>query len=160
MDNKNNNQVQCHFISNTHWDREWRFSARRTQYMLGYMLDMLIDIIEKNPEYKHFHLDSQTMPVQDYLEVYPEKKELFKKLVSEGKAYPCFCTAEELAEVREKQEADKLTPGYYGSFAKCRNLSYEEIEEKIKKREDALYAHKQKTSELDGDDLVFVYKNN
>lgn len=55
-----------------------------------------------------------------------------KELVKKGLAYPCFCTAEELAEVREKQEADKLTPGYYGSFAKCRNLSYEEIEEKIK----------------------------
>ena len=84
MDNKKNDQVQCHFISNTHWDREWRFSARRTQYMLGYMLDMLIDIIEKNPEYKHFHLDSQTMPDQDYLEVYPEKKELFKKYAEIG----------------------------------------------------------------------------
>ena len=54
MDNEK--KISCHFISNTHWDREWRFSARRTQYMLGYMLDMLIDIIEKNPEYKHFHL--------------------------------------------------------------------------------------------------------
>ncbi len=79
MDNKKNDQVQCHFISNTHWDREWRFSARRTQYMLGYMLDMLLDILDKNPDYKHFHLDSQTMPVQDYLEVYPEKKEKLQK---------------------------------------------------------------------------------
>ncbi len=95
MDNEK--KISCHFISNTHWDREWRFSARRTQYMLGYMLDMLIDIIEKNPEYKHFHLDSQTMPVQDYLEVYPEKKELFKKLVSEGKigVGPWFCLPDE-----------------------------------------------------------------
>ena len=93
----NNKKINCHFISNTHWDREWRFSARRTQYMLGYMLDMLIDIIDKNPEYKHFHLDSQTMPVQDYLEVYPEKKELFKKLVSEGKigVGPWFCLPDE-----------------------------------------------------------------
>lgn len=83
MDEKD--MLQCHFISNTHWDREWRFSARRTQYMLGYMLDMLMDILDKNPDYRHFHLDSQTMPVQDYLEVYPEKKEKFKKYVSEGR---------------------------------------------------------------------------
>ncbi len=83
MDEKD--QIQCHFISNTHWDREWRFSARRTQYMLGYMLDMLMDILDKFPSYRHFHLDSQTMPVQDYLEVYPEKKEKFKKYVSEGR---------------------------------------------------------------------------
>ena len=72
---ENKDKLQCHFISNTHWDREWRFSARRTQYMLGYMLDMLLDILDRYPDYKHFHLDSQTMPIQDYLEVYPEKKE-------------------------------------------------------------------------------------
>lgn len=77
MDNKPQ-KINCHFISNTHWDREWRFSARRTQYMLGYMLDMLTDILDKYPEYRHFHLDSQTMPIQDYLEAYPEKKELMK----------------------------------------------------------------------------------
>ena len=58
MDNKPQ-KINCHFISNTHWDREWRFSARRTQYMLGYMLDMLTDILDKYPEYRHFHLDSQ-----------------------------------------------------------------------------------------------------
>lgn len=90
-------KLQCHFISNTHWDREWRFSARRTQYMLGYMLDMLMDILDKNPNYRHFHLDSQTMPVQDYLEVYPEKKEKFKKYVSEGRIGigPWFCLPDE-----------------------------------------------------------------
>ena len=94
---KKDKKIQCHFISNTHWDREWRFSARRTQYMLGYMLDMLMDIIEKYPEFRHFHLDSQTMPVQDYLEVYPEKKELFKKYVSEGRigVGPWFCLPDE-----------------------------------------------------------------
>lgn len=55
-----------------------------------------------------------------------------KRLVEQGKAYPCFCSAQELDNTRQKQEADKLLPGYYGEFAKCRALSYEEIEEKIK----------------------------
>ena len=96
MDNKDK-KIQCHFISNTHWDREWRFSARRTQYMLGYMLDMLLDILDKEPEFRHFHLDSQTMPVQDYLEVYPEKKEKFQKYVQEGRIGigPWFCLPDE-----------------------------------------------------------------
>ena len=94
-----NKKIQCHFISNTHWDREWRFSARRTQYMLGYMLDMLMDIMEKNPEFRHYHLDSQTMPVQDYLEIYPEKKEKFKELVSTGRIGigPWFCLPDEFS---------------------------------------------------------------
>jgi len=78
-------KIQCHFISNTHWDREWRFSARRTQHMLVYMVDMLFDILDKNPDFKHFHFDSQTMPLQDYLEVRPEMKEKFKKYVEEGR---------------------------------------------------------------------------
>lgn len=55
-----------------------------------------------------------------------------KSLVERGLAYPCFCTAEELDDIRKAQEEQKLNPGYYGEFAKCRNLSYNEIEEKIK----------------------------
>ncbi len=55
-----------------------------------------------------------------------------KKLVAEGKAYPCFCTADELAALREKQEAAKVIPGYYGEYVKCRDLSYEQVEENLK----------------------------
>lgn len=54
-----------------------------------------------------------------------------KQLVEEGLAYPCFCTAEELDALRSGQEADGVNPGYYGKYAKCRDLSLEEIEEKI-----------------------------
>ena len=36
---------------------------------------LITRFIDKEPEFRHFHLDSQTMPIQDYLEVYPEKKE-------------------------------------------------------------------------------------
>ena len=50
-----------------------------------------------------------------------------KKLVSEGKAYPCFCTEEELTAMREKQEANKETTGYYGPYALWRDRSMEEI---------------------------------
>lgn len=78
-------RIQCHFISNTHWDREWRYSAQRTRHMLCYMMDMLLDILEKEPRFKTFHLDSQTVPLLDYLEIYPEKEELLKKYVQEGK---------------------------------------------------------------------------
>ena len=49
-----------------------------------------------------------------------------KKLICEGLAYPCFCTAEELAEVREQQEAAKVRTGYHGEYAKHRDISYEE----------------------------------
>jgi glutamyl-tRNA synthetase len=55
-----------------------------------------------------------------------------KSLVERGLAYPCFCTEEELDKVRAKQEEDKVLTGYYGEYATCRNISYEEIEANIK----------------------------
>lgn len=62
-------------------------------------------------------------------------KTFAKDLVKKGLAYPCFCTPEELNELREKQIAAKITPGYYGEYAKFRNLSPEEAIEKINKGE-------------------------
>ena len=55
-----------------------------------------------------------------------------KKLVREGKAYPCFLTENEIAEIRSKQEAAKQTPGIYGEFAAHRKLSLEDVEANIK----------------------------
>lgn len=49
-----------------------------------------------------------------------------KSLIKQGLAYPCFCTAEELDEVRKQQEENKIRTGYHGEFAKHRNISYEE----------------------------------
>ena len=54
-----------------------------------------------------------------------------KKLVSEGQAYPCFCTEEELAAMREKQEAAKETTGYYGAYAMWRDRSMEDIQAQL-----------------------------
>ncbi len=53
-----------------------------------------------------------------------------KRLVEEGKAYPCFCTPEDLDEIRAKQENEDIK-GYYGPYAKCRDLTDDEIIEKI-----------------------------
>ena len=58
-----------------------------------------------------------------------------KYLLEQGKAYPCFCSSEEVDDIRQKQEAAKIRPGYYGVWAKCRNLTVEEAAEKIKNGE-------------------------
>ena len=67
------------------------------------------------------------------------RKEIYqsyaKYLIEQGKAYPCFCSPEDLDEIRSKQEAAKIRPGYYGVWAKCRNLTVEEMAEKIKNGE-------------------------
>ena len=58
-------------------------------------------------------------------------KAFVKRMVAQGLAYPCFCTAEDLDDIREQQREKKLTPGYYGEWARCRELSYKEIREKL-----------------------------
>ena len=50
-----------------------------------------------------------------------------KDLVARGKAYPCFCTEEELSSLRDRQTLEKKITGYYGEYARCRNLTEEEI---------------------------------
>ena len=68
-----------------------------------------------------------------------ERKEIYecfaKSLIERGLAYPCFCTPEELDETRNLQELNKERIGYYGSFAKCRDLSNEERARRIKNKE-------------------------
>ena len=68
-----------------------------------------------------------------------QRKEIYqayaKYLIEQGKAYPCFCTPEEGEELRAKQEAAKIRPGYYGVWAKCRNVTVGEAIERIKNGE-------------------------
>lgn len=60
-----------------------------------------------------------------------ERKEIYqtyaKQLVRDGKAYPCFCTEQELADIRAEQESEKLTPGYYGKWAVWRDAPEEKV---------------------------------
>ena len=65
-------------------------------------------------------------------DIYPK---YVQQLLDSGFAYECFCTPEDVEEIRTKQEAAKIRPGYYGVWAKCRGLTVEESAEKIKNGE-------------------------
>ena len=71
--------------------------------------------------------------------VQSQRKEIYqafaKHLIEEGKAYPCFCSEEEISEIRKNQERNKGRIGYYGRYAKCRDLSNEERAKRIKNNE-------------------------
>ena len=75
-----------------------------------------------------------------------ERKDIYqayaKYLLEQGKAYPCFCTPEDLDTIRKKQEGAKVRTGYYGVWAKCRNLTVEEAAEKIKNGENYIIRFK------------------
>lgn len=68
-----------------------------------------------------------------------KRKEIYqtyvKYLIEQGLAYPCFCSPEEIEETRQIQEKRKQRIGYYGRYAKCRRLSFDEIKEKIENGE-------------------------
>ncbi|TVQ82709.1 MAG: hypothetical protein EA393_16580 [Bacteroidetes bacterium] len=74
-----------HIISNTHWDREWRFPFQRNRQMLVDMIDAVLEILESEPEYRAFHLDSQSIVLKDYLEIKPQNKERIIKLTKENR---------------------------------------------------------------------------
>ena len=54
-----------------------------------------------------------------------------KWLVEQGRAYPCFCTEDELNAMREQQETEKITPGYYGTWAVWRDADETAVREKL-----------------------------
>lgn len=74
-------KINCHIISNTHWDREWRYPFQSYRMDLADMMDRLLDILEKSEDYRAFFLDSQTVILEDYFEVRPENKKRVRKLI-------------------------------------------------------------------------------
>ena len=79
-----------------------------------------------------------------------------KYLVQKGLAYPCFCTQEMIDATRKAQEASKIVPGYYGVYAKYRNISVDESIKRVENGEEFILrfrsqgSHLQKTSFIDG----------
>lgn len=81
----NTNNPVFHVISNTHWDREWRFPFQRNRQMLVDMIDAVLQILETEPDYRAFHLDSQSIVLKDYLEIKPHRRALVEKLTQENR---------------------------------------------------------------------------
>lgn len=75
-------KVFC-IISHTHWDREWYLPHEQFRIKLVELLDHLLELLQKYPDYI-FHLDAQTIVLEDYLEVKPQNKELLRKYVAVG----------------------------------------------------------------------------
>ncbi|MCR8642525.1 alpha-mannosidase [Paenibacillus sp. N1-5-1-14] len=75
----------AHIISHTHWDREWYLPYEHHHLLLIETMDTLLDTLEKDPNYRYFHLDGQTIMIDDYLQVRPEKKEQLTKFIKEGR---------------------------------------------------------------------------
>ena len=72
-------------VSHSHWDREWYFPFQSFRARLVGMMDSLLDILSSNPDYRHFTLDGQTILLEDYLEVRPDRRDEIERLIREGR---------------------------------------------------------------------------
>jgi len=72
-------------VSHTHWDREWYLPFEAFRARLVGVMDSLLDLLEKDAGYKHFVLDGQTVPLDDYLEIRPERRADIERLVKAGR---------------------------------------------------------------------------
>ncbi|RKY63694.1 MAG: hypothetical protein DRQ08_09105 [Candidatus Latescibacterota bacterium] len=79
-------RYHLHVIFGTHWDREWLYSFQETRMKLVELMERLFEIFEKHPEYK-YHLDGQSILLEDYLEIRPEDAQRIKKYVEEGRLF-------------------------------------------------------------------------
>ena len=80
-----NERKTIHIVSNSHWDREWGYPFEETRLLLLKFMDELLDLLETDPEFTSFTMDSQTLCVEDYLELRPEKRPLVEKHVKSGR---------------------------------------------------------------------------
>jgi len=70
-------------ISHTHWDREWYQDFQKMRIRLVRMMDDLIEVLENDNKFNCFHLDGQTIMIDDYLQIKPEQKERLYKLIKD-----------------------------------------------------------------------------
>jgi alpha-mannosidase len=74
-----------HIVPHTHWDREWYLTFQQFRIRLVHLMDRLLDILAHEKSYRHFMLDGQTILLEDYLEIRPERAEEIARLVRAGR---------------------------------------------------------------------------
>src|SRR6266540_2682714 len=74
-----------HVVSHTHWDREWYLTYEQFRLRLVALIDRLLDLLDADPAYKYFHLDGQTIVLEDYLEIRPEQEARLRRAIASGR---------------------------------------------------------------------------
>jgi 2-O-(6-phospho-alpha-D-mannosyl)-D-glycerate hydrolase len=77
--------LDIHLISHTHWDREWYLTHEQFRFRLVALIDRLLDLLEADPDYRYFHLDGQTIVLEDYLEIRPEQEARLRRAIGTGR---------------------------------------------------------------------------
>jgi mannosylglycerate hydrolase len=77
--------ITLHLVSHTHWDREWYKPYQAFRLKLVRLIDGLLDLLARDPEYKYFMLDGQTIVLEDYLEIRPEREAELRRHIRAGR---------------------------------------------------------------------------
>lgn len=90
--------MEIYLFSGTHWDREWYQTFQGFRFRLVKMIDGLIDGLENDETFGVFHLDGQTIALEDYLEIMPQNKARLESLIKSGRIIigPWYCMPDEL----------------------------------------------------------------
>src|SRR5256885_13385296 len=77
--------LDIHVVSHTHWDREWYLTYEQFRLRLVALVDRLLDLLDEEPAYEYFHLDGQTIVLEDYLELRPEQEPRLRAAIAAGR---------------------------------------------------------------------------
>lgn len=78
-------EKKAFIISHSHWDREWYLPFEVHRMKLIELIDTCMELFETDPEFKSFHLDGQTIVVEDYLAIRPQNREKLLRYIREGR---------------------------------------------------------------------------
>lgn len=116
-------KMTMHVITGTHWDREWRHTAEQSKFRLADLVDSILDILEKDPEYNSFILDGGTIVLEDYFTVRPEMKEKVKSFIKAKRLFivnwytlPETYTVAPEALIRNLQVGTKMAKEFGGAM--------------------------------------------
>lgn len=100
-----------HIISHSHWDREWYLPFEKHRMRLIELMDDSMDLFENDPEFKNFHLDGQTIILDDYLEIKPQMKEKLREYIEKGQFHvgPWYVLQDEFFTSGESNVRNLLT---------------------------------------------------
>lgn len=115
-----------HVLSHFHWDREWYQSFEEYRYRLVRAVDELLNIMERDPSYRFFHMDGQTVVLEDYLQIRPQNRERLQKLIDDGRIIigPWYVMPDEFlvcgeSLVRNLQKGAQLCRAYNAEPMRC-----------------------------------------
>ncbi|HXG56098.1 MAG TPA: glycosyl hydrolase-related protein [Vicinamibacterales bacterium] len=77
--------IDVHLISHTHWDREWYLTREQFRLRLVDLVDRVLEMLRADSGYAYFHLDGQTIVLEDYLELHPENADEIRGLIRSGR---------------------------------------------------------------------------